>query len=57
MVDTTQLMIETDVNEALIKVDNKIMDFYNECYPIKTKVISSKGQVRPWINQSIITIY
>ena len=53
MIDTTQLMIETDINEALIKLDNKIMECYNECCPIKTKIISSKDQIKPWINQSI----
>ena len=53
MIDSTHLMIETDLNEALIKIDIKIMEFYNDCCPIKTKVISSKDQIKPWINQSI----
>ena len=53
MIDTTHLIVETDINEALIKLDNKIMEWYNECCPIKTKVISSKDQTKPWINQSI----
>ena len=53
MIDTTHLMIETDINEALNKVDNKIMECYNECYPYKTKVISNKDQIKPWIKQSI----
>ena len=46
-------LIETDINKALVKLDNKIMECYNECCPIKTKIISSKDQIKPWINQSI----
>ena len=53
MIDTTHLIVETDINEALIKLDNKIMEWYNECCPIKTKVISCKAQIKPSINQSI----
>ena len=52
IIDTTHLMIETDNNAALIKLDNKLFECYNECFPIKTKVISSNDQIKPWINQS-----
>ena len=52
-IDTTLLLIENDINEALIKLDNKTMDCYNECCTIKTKFISFKEQIKPWINQSI----
>ena len=47
------MMIESDINEALIKLVNKIMERYNECCPLKTKVISNKDQIKPSINQSI----
>ena len=57
MIDSTQLMNETDINEALIKLDNKIMDRYKECCPIKAKVISSKDQIKPWIKQSLKIFY
>ena len=30
MRDTTQLMIESDINEALINLDNKLMECFNE---------------------------
>ena len=53
MIDTTQLMNETDINEALIKLGNKMMECYNECCLIKTKIVSSKDQIIPWIYQSI----
>ena len=29
------------------------MEIYNDFCPIKTKVISCKDQIKPWINQSI----
>ena len=52
-IDTTLLLIENDINEALIKLDNKIMECYYECCPIKPKFISSKDQSNPWVRQSI----
>ena len=54
MVDTSQIMIEIDIIEALVKLDNKKMECLNECCPVKTKtkIISSRHQIKPWINQS-----
>ena len=53
MIDTTHIMKESDNNEALTKLDNKILECYNECCPIKTKTISSKNQIKQWTNHSI----
>ena len=53
MIDTTHILNECDNNEALTKLDNKILECYNECCPNKTKIISNKDQIKPWINQSI----
>ena len=41
MIDISQIMTETDNNEVLIKLDNKILECYNECYPIRTKIKKS----------------
>ena len=32
---------------------NDILECYNECFPIKTKIISSRDQFEPSVNQSI----
>ena len=53
MIDTIQKLYEADIKVALIKRGSKIMDFFNECCPIKTKITSSKHQIKPLINQSI----
>ena len=53
MIDTLQIKNETHINEALNKLDNKILECYNECCPIKMKFITSKGEIKPWINQLI----
>ena len=45
-------MNDTNINEALIKLDKKL-EWHNECCPIKTKIISNKYQIKPWKNQSI----
>ena len=52
IVDTSQIMIEIDIIEALVKIDNKIMECLNECCPVKTKTknVSSRHQIKPWIN-------
>ena len=41
IIDTSQIITETDINEALIKLDNKVMECYNESCPIKQKIFSS----------------
>ena len=46
-------MTETDINEALINLNNKLLGWYNECFPLKTKIISSRDQNKPQINHSI----
>ena len=53
MIDTTHLIFETGNNEALIKLDNKIIECYNERFPINTKVPSSKDQIKLWNSQLI----
>ena len=51
MIDSSQIMTKSVIKEALIKLDNKIMECYNECCPVKTKTISSEDQSKQWINQ------
>ena len=46
-------MNESENGEALIKLDNKKPEYYNECCPIKTIFFSCKDQVKPWIYQLI----
>ena len=53
MIDTPQIMIETVINEAMIKLNNKTLKCYNECRPIKTDIISINVQIKPMINHSI----
>ena len=47
MKDTTQIINEPETNEALIKLDKKTQECYDECCPIKTKTISGKDQIKP----------
>ena len=56
MIDITHIINESDNNEALIELDNKILECYNECCSIKPKISSSKDQIKPWLNQSIKNI-
>ena len=42
-----------DVDRAVISFHNKLLDFSNECCLIKTRSISVKGQLKPWINPQI----
>ena len=53
MIDTSQTMTEVDINEALIKLDYKKLKCYNECCPIKTRIIPSRGQIKSWVNQAL----
>ena len=46
-------MNESHINEALVKLGNKILECYTECCPSKSKIISSRDQIKQWINRSI----
>ena len=52
MIDTTQIINETDTSEALINLDNKIQECYDKCSPIKTRTVCGKDLSKPWISQS-----
>ena len=42
MIDTSLIVTEIDISEAMIKLDNKILECYNECCRIKTKIFQSE---------------
>ena len=52
----SDVLSEGDVDSAVISFHNKLLNFYNECCPIKTKSISVKDQLKPWINPQIKTL-
>ena len=53
MIDNSQKVTDRGISEALVKVNNKILECYMECRPIKKNIISSRDQIKPWIKQSI----
>ena len=42
-----------DIDVSIELLNEKILNCYNLCCPIKTKVISVKDQLKPWINSQI----
>ena len=39
---------------AFTKFHNLIDELYNEYFPIKTKQLSKKAQMKPWVNQTLV---
>ena len=48
-----EILQGSDVNRALETLDAKILDCYNQFCPIKTKIISIKDHLKPWITRPI----
>ena len=53
LIDTIETMSKTDINDALLTLHSKILDFSNVICPILTKLITFKYQTKPWINDII----
>ena len=43
----------SNVDSSIELLNEKILNCYNYCCPIKTKTISVKDQIKPWINSQI----
>ena len=44
----------SDANSAWSEFANKLQNLYNEYFPIKTKTISPKSILKPWIDASLV---
>ena len=44
---------EEDIDNAVLLFHENLLQMYNECCPIRTKSISIKDQLKPWINTQI----
>ena len=43
-----------DVNAAVVDLSDIIVNYFNVFCPIKTKIISYKSKIKPWITSSIL---
>ena len=50
-----ELLCEPDADRATSLLHTKILEAYNESCPIKTKTVSVKDQLKPWITNSVKT--
>ena len=46
-------LLETDVDRATSLFHDKLLTAYNDCCPIRSKLVSHKDQAKPWISTSI----
>ena len=42
-----------DSNKMVVKLINKLDEFYNICFPFKTKIVSTKRLYKPWITKAL----
>ena len=48
-----EILVENNINKSIELLHNKILKNYNIHCPIKTKYISPKDKIKPWINSNI----
>ena len=51
--DFTDVISVDDVSVGMAMLDSIVMGYYNECCPVKTKTISYKDSLKPWIDQVV----